>query len=310
MLEQADYLKSQVAGTRRMRKSQSIACDSTRSSGSWAMARPSRPTSSSSVPTRIRPATERVFPISLPARLSPKPNACVARTTPASSARNPYRAGRLIPPGADQCLVLFAHHGTGHRYRRPQCGPPAQRTAQPRQLRPASRARRPKRPGGADLHLLLQLRPPRSPLLQGTGRLWWRAPSWRRGWTCATGNCWPPTSMRWPSPPRLARPGRRQWLSPSIMRLVVDDNDKLPLASEVRAGLDISPKQFSELKATFKRVIKDFEPELQPWLQLVFRPVDRTESVQDRRSSGQRPGPLAEALPFRAYHPHPCHPAD
>ncbi|HRH79604.1 MAG TPA: DEAD/DEAH box helicase [Thiobacillaceae bacterium] len=51
-------------------------------------------------------------------------------------------------------------------------------------------------------------------------------------------------------------------LSPSIMRLVVDDNDKLPLASEVRAGLEIPPTQFAELKATFKRIIKDFEPEL------------------------------------------------
>ncbi len=51
-------------------------------------------------------------------------------------------------------------------------------------------------------------------------------------------------------------------LSPSIMRLVVDDNDKMPLASEVRAGLAIAPTQFSELKATFRRVIKDFEPQL------------------------------------------------
>jgi len=63
---------------------------------------------------------------------------------------------------------------------------------------------------------------------------------------------------------RLGLPGLEggNGLSPSIMRLVVDDNDKLPLASEVRAGLDISPTQFSELKATFKRVIKDFEPQL------------------------------------------------
>jgi superfamily II DNA or RNA helicase len=51
-------------------------------------------------------------------------------------------------------------------------------------------------------------------------------------------------------------------LSPSIMRLVVDDNDKMPLASEVRAGLAIAPTQFSELKAIFRRVIKDFEPQL------------------------------------------------
>lgn len=63
---------------------------------------------------------------------------------------------------------------------------------------------------------------------------------------------------------RIGLPGLEagNGISPSIMRLVVDDNDKLPLASEVRAGLEIAPTQFNELKATFKRVIKDFEPVL------------------------------------------------
>lgn len=50
---------------------------------------------------------------------------------------------------------------------------------------------------------------------------------------------------------------------PSIMRLVIDDNDKLPLSPEVRSGLEIPPTQFNELKATFKRVIKDFDVELE-----------------------------------------------
>ena len=36
--------------------------------------------------------------------------------------------------------------------------------------------------------------------------------------------------------------GKNNGLSPSIMRLVVDDNDKLPLASEVRAGLECGIK--------------------------------------------------------------------
>ena len=49
---------------------------------------------------------------------------------------------------------------------------------------------------------------------------------------------------------------------PSIMRLVVDDNDKLALASEVRSGLDIPRATFDELKATFKRAIRDFEGDL------------------------------------------------
>ncbi|MBX3650389.1 MAG: DEAD/DEAH box helicase [Burkholderiales bacterium] len=50
---------------------------------------------------------------------------------------------------------------------------------------------------------------------------------------------------------------------PSVMRLVVDDNDQMPLASEVRAGLAILPEKFNELKFGFKKVIADFAPELQ-----------------------------------------------
>ena len=46
------------------------------------------------------------------------------------------------------------------------------------------------------------------------------------------------------------------------MRFVVDDNDKIPLLSEVRAGLEIPPANFGRLKASFKRVIHDFEETL------------------------------------------------
>jgi hypothetical protein len=49
---------------------------------------------------------------------------------------------------------------------------------------------------------------------------------------------------------------------PSIMNLVTNDNDKMPLAASVRAGLAISPMQFDRLKATFKRVIRDFDDQL------------------------------------------------
>ena len=49
---------------------------------------------------------------------------------------------------------------------------------------------------------------------------------------------------------------------PSIMRLVTDDNDVMPLAASVRAGLAISPDQFDRLKANFKRVIRDFDADL------------------------------------------------
>ncbi|MGH8009628.1 MAG: helicase-related protein, partial [Candidatus Binatia bacterium] len=50
---------------------------------------------------------------------------------------------------------------------------------------------------------------------------------------------------------------------PSIMRLVTDDNDKMPLAPEVHAGLAIPPVLFDSLKTAFKRAIRDFETELQ-----------------------------------------------
>lgn len=51
--------------------------------------------------------------------------------------------------------------------------------------------------------------------------------------------------------------------APSIIRLVTDDNDKMPLAPEVRSGLTLSPTTFNNLKATFKRVIKDIESDLE-----------------------------------------------
>jgi exonuclease VII small subunit len=46
------------------------------------------------------------------------------------------------------------------------------------------------------------------------------------------------------------------------MNLVVDDNDLMPLSPAVKSGLTISPVLFDSMKATFKRVIKDFEAEL------------------------------------------------
>ncbi len=50
---------------------------------------------------------------------------------------------------------------------------------------------------------------------------------------------------------------------PSLMRLVTEDNDKMPLAPGVRAGLTIPPATFDNLKAAFKRALKDFEGDLQ-----------------------------------------------
>jgi superfamily II DNA or RNA helicase len=50
---------------------------------------------------------------------------------------------------------------------------------------------------------------------------------------------------------------------PSIMKLLVDDNDKMPMSKEARSGLDMSPTAFNDIKSAFKRAIRDFERELE-----------------------------------------------
>lgn len=50
---------------------------------------------------------------------------------------------------------------------------------------------------------------------------------------------------------------------PSLMRLIVDDNADMPMAPGVRAGLTLSPTVYASIKATFRRVIKDFEGQLE-----------------------------------------------
>lgn len=50
---------------------------------------------------------------------------------------------------------------------------------------------------------------------------------------------------------------------PSLMRLLVDDSNTMPLAPSVRSGLEIPPATYADIKATFKRVIKDFETDLE-----------------------------------------------
>lgn len=79
---------------------------------------------------------------------------------------------------------------------------------------------------------------------------------------------------------------------PSIMRLIVDDNDKLALASEVRSGLDIPRITFDQVKSTFKRVIRDFEGDLESkagswysdqWIeQNLSRVADHLDKALDR----------------------------
>lgn len=50
---------------------------------------------------------------------------------------------------------------------------------------------------------------------------------------------------------------------PSLVQLLTDDNDKLPISAEVRSGLRITPDQFHDMRAIFKRTIKDFESDLE-----------------------------------------------
>ncbi len=50
--------------------------------------------------------------------------------------------------------------------------------------------------------------------------------------------------------------------NPTLMRLVTDENDKMPLAPGVRAGLAIPPATLDRLKSGFKRVIMDYEDPL------------------------------------------------
>lgn len=50
---------------------------------------------------------------------------------------------------------------------------------------------------------------------------------------------------------------------PSIMRFIEDDSNQMPLAPEVRSGLDLSSTTFNEVKSIFKRVTKDFESDLE-----------------------------------------------
>ncbi|MDF0643142.1 MAG: DEAD/DEAH box helicase [Nitrospira sp.] len=47
--------------------------------------------------------------------------------------------------------------------------------------------------------------------------------------------------------------------NPSLMRLVTDDNDRMPLSPGVRAGLTVSPATFDRLKNGFKRAIGELE---------------------------------------------------
>jgi hypothetical protein len=59
---------------------------------------------------------------------------------------------------------------------------------------------------------------------------------------------------------------------PSLMRLVVDDNVDMPLSPGVREGLKIAPAHYAQIKATFRRAIRDFHQDLEaraPWYEVL-----------------------------------------
>ena len=69
-------------------------------------------------------------------------------------------------------LLLLADDGARRRHRRAERRQPAQRPADPGQLRPAQRPGRPERPAGAGLHLLLDRQRPRPVLLPPAASGW------------------------------------------------------------------------------------------------------------------------------------------
>jgi hypothetical protein len=50
--------------------------------------------------------------------------------------------------------------------------------------------------------------------------------------------------------------------NPSLMRLIVDDNGKMPLSPAVCDGLKITPTHYAQITSTFRRVIQDFQDDL------------------------------------------------
>jgi len=97
---------------------------------------------------------------------------------------------------------------------------------------------------------------------------------------------------------------------PSLMRLVTDDNDKMPLDPGVRDGLQIGLHSHQAIRATFRRVINDFEQRLidrpdawysEDWIGLSLdKMADNLDSAMERWRSLYR---SARSLLTRATQP-------
>lgn len=107
--------------------------------------------------------------------------------------------------------------------------------------------------------------------------------------------------------PNLDAPGRSMM---SLMNLVVDDNDGMPLAPGVRDGLTLSPSAFANVKSTFLKVTRDFESELlergsawysEEWLDLNLRKL--AENLDTAMTRWRRLYRSARTLLTRATQP-------
>ena len=114
--------------------------------------------------------------------------------TSARSARSDFRERHAARP------LLLADDGARRRHRRAERRQPAQRAADAGELRAAQRPRRPQRPAGARLHLLLGRQPARPVLLPPPAADGLRPGRRRRGSTWPTRTSSAPTSTRsgWP----------------------------------------------------------------------------------------------------------------
>ena len=116
-----------------------------------------------------RPAHERVLRRPLPRRGAQRAGHRSARAHRPGAPRGTRGTRAALPHGGAPGAVLLADDGARRRHRIAERREPAQRPADPGELRPALRPRRPQRPAGAGLHVLLELEQPRPVLLRRPG---------------------------------------------------------------------------------------------------------------------------------------------
>ena len=169
-----------------------------------------------------------------------------ARAHRAGAVRGARGARGALPRRRAPGPVLLADDGARRRHRRAERRQPAQRPADPGELRAAQRSRRPQRAAGARLHLLLE-RAARTTSTSSAGPSGWSpGRSRRRGSTSPTRTSSAPTSTPsgWPRPASslgssLARRARRRRRRPDARRCATVDarrRSTTPTVERARAG--------------------------------------------------------------------------